>query len=112
MSLAVRLMPEVVRTVAFGAIGAPYVGIGTAVTRPIRVFLLQNTTDVILMFSFNGIDDHLPLPSNGYMIFDISSNQTFNQGFYLAEGQRLYVKQISGAPGLGAVYFTTFYGSV
>lgn len=115
MSLAVRFTPEVVRTVAFGAIGAAYVGIGTAMTRPIRVFVLQNLTDKLLMFSFNGIDNHLPLPSNGYIIVDIASNQSFNQGFYLAEGQRLYVKEdpvAPAAPTLGAVYLSVFYGAV
>lgn len=111
-SLAVRFMPEVVRSLAFGSISGAYAGIGTAMTRPIRIFMLQNLTDVSLMFSFNGIDDHFPLPSNGYLLVDISTNQTFNQGYYLAEGQRLYVKQLSGAAGAGSVYLTTFYGAV
>jgi hypothetical protein len=111
-NLAVRLMPEIVRSVAFGTIGAAYTGIGTAMTRPIRIFLLQNLTDKLLLFSFNGIDDHLPLPTNGYVLLDISANQSFNQGYYLAESSRLYVKQDTAAPTAGAVYLTTFYGGV
>lgn len=111
MSLAIRLMPEIVRTVAFGAIGANYIGIGTAMTRPIRIILLQNLTDRTVMFSFDGINDHMPLALNGYMLLDITANKTISQGFFLAEGQRIYVRALTGIPTIGAVYLTTFYGA-
>jgi len=111
MSLAIRLMPEPVRTLGFAAIGAAYMGVGTAMTRPIRMLLIQNLTDELVMFSFDGIDDHIPMPSNGYLILDISANKTSSVGFFLAEGQRLYVKHEGAAPTRGSVYFTTFYGA-
>lgn len=111
MSLAIRLMPEPVRTLGFAAIGAAYMGVGTAMTRPIRMLLIQNLTDELAMFSFDGVDDHLPMPANGYLILDISANKTSSVGFFLAEGQRLYVKHEGAAPTTGSVYFTTFYGA-
>lgn len=113
MSLAIRLMPETVRSVAFGAIGDVYMGLGTAMTRPIRQLLLQNFTNANMMFSFDGINDHLPLPSFGYFCDDITSNKTLAQGFFLAEGTRIYVKKLTvlGVPTLGSVYLSTFYGA-
>lgn len=108
-SLAVRLLVEPVRTLAFGAIGAGYAGVGTAITHPARMIFIQNLTDVALMFSLDGINDHFPLTTNGYIMLDISSNKTVSQHFYLAEGDRLYVKRI-GVPASGSVYFTVFYG--
>lgn len=110
MSVSVRLMPETVRSLAFGSIGAAYAGVGTTLSRPCRIFMVQNLTDENLMFSFDGINDHFPLASWGYLLLDITSNKTLNQGYFLAEGTRLYVKQI-GAPTEGSVYFTTFYGA-
>jgi len=104
-------MPETVRQLAFGSIGGAYMGIGTAMSRPIRIFLLQNLTDANLMFSFDGVKDHLPLPNNGYILIDITANKTREQGYYLAEGTRLYVKEISASPSSGSVYLTTFYGA-
>jgi hypothetical protein len=63
------------------------------------------------MFSFDGVNDHFPIPANGFFLDDISSNQShMAQGWYLAQGSRLYVKEI-GAPTLGAVYFSVFYGA-
>jgi len=102
-------MPEPVRSLPFGSIGTAYTGIGGSMNKPIRIFFLQNLTDVNLFFSFNGIDDHFPLPANGFILLDITSNKTISQGFFLAEGQRIYVKQI-GVPTTGSVYLTTFYG--
>ena len=110
MSQALRMAAEPVRTIASGAIGAAYAGIGTSMTKPIRIFLIQNLTDVSLMFSFNGVDDHFPLPTNGYMLLDINSNKGMANEFALAKGQRLYVKQLAGAAGSGSVYLSTFYG--
>jgi len=113
MSLAVRLQTEPVRTITAATIvagGAAYSGIGTAMTHPIRMFLLQNLTDASLMFSFDGINDHFPMPPNGYLILDITANKTITTGYFLAEGQRLYVK-VLGTPTDGSVYFSVFYGA-
>lgn len=110
MSLAIRLLPETQKSLAFGSIGAVYSGIGTALTQKIRIFFLQNLTDATLQFSFDGINDHFPLPPNGYILLDITANKTREQGFFVGEGQRIYVKEI-GTPTSGSVYLSTFYGS-
>lgn len=111
MSLAIRLVPETVRTLAFGSISGTYMGIGTTFSKPIRIFLLQNLTDQTLMFSFDGINDHLPLPASGYILLDVTSNKTLQQGFFVAEGTRIYVKDLGSAPTSGSIYLTTFYGA-
>jgi hypothetical protein len=110
MSLSIRFRIEPVRTLSAAVVGAAYMGIGTSLTNPARQIFIQNLTDASLMFSFNGIDDHFPLPSNGFFLNDITSNKTNTQGFFLAEGERLYVKQL-GVPTTGDVYFSVMYGS-
>lgn len=109
-SLAIRAQFEPVRTLGFASIGAGYMGVGTAITDPARQFFIQNLTNATLMFSFDGVNDHFPLPANGFFLDDITSNKTQQGGFYLAEGTRLYVKEI-GVPGSGSVYFTIMVGS-
>ena len=110
MSLAIRFVPEPIKTLAAGSIGASYMGIGTAFDNPVRILFVQNLTDAGLMFSFDGIDDHFALPSNGFLLLDISANKTTERGFFLGEGQRLYVKEIA-TPATGDVYVSGFYGS-
>lgn len=110
MSLAIRLLPETQRSLAFGSIGAAYAGVGTAMTQKIRILYVFNQTDALLQFSFDGVNDHFVLPSLGYILLDITANKTREQGFFLGEGQRVYVKRI-GTPTSGSVYVSTFYGS-
>jgi len=106
-----RIYPETLRSLAFGSIGAGYAGVGTAISNPARMWLIQNLTDALLLFSFDGINDHFPLNTNTSIIIDVTANKTIDQGFFIKEGQRLYVKQ-SGVPSSGSVYLTSFYGEV
>lgn len=111
---SIRIQPDVVRTLAFGGISANYAAVGTAMTHPIRIIQIQNLTDTILMFSLNGIDDNVPLPTTGYMILDVSANKTNESGFFLSEGQRFYVRDMTAegkaAASSGEVYITVWYG--
>jgi len=111
MSLAIRLQYEPVREVLFSNITGAYSALGTPVKHQIRMIVFQNFMDQPVMFSFNGIDDHIPMVANGYMILDITSNKTIQQGFFLAERQQVYVKQLSAPPTLGSVYVSVFYGA-
>lgn len=109
--LSIRLRAEPVRTLVAASITNAYMGVGTAISNPARQIFVQNLTDETLMFSFDGINDHFPLPSNGFFLSDITSNKTqVGGGLFLAEGDRLYVKEI-GNPTTGSVYFSVFYGS-
>jgi len=110
MSLSIRLIPEPVRSLAFGSIGVAYMGIGTAITKPVRIFHLQNLTDANLMFSFGGVDDHVAIPAGGYLLIDVTANKSNERGFFIGEGERIYVKRI-GTPTTGSVYLSTFYGA-
>ena len=109
MSQDIKLNVEPVRSIAYGSTGASYVGVGTSLERPVRMILLQNLMDATMMVSFNGIDDHLPLAGNGYLILDVTANKTVDTGFFLSEGTRIYVKRV-GVPTEGSIYFTVFYG--
>lgn len=109
-SLALRLYPETVRTLAFGSISGTYAGIGTSFSHPIRILFVQNLTDQTLMFSFDGVNDHFPLPEMGFLLLDVTANKSVSQGFFIQEGQRLYVKDIGVNPTAGAVYVSVFFG--
>jgi hypothetical protein len=108
-NLAVRLYPETLRSLAFGSISGTYAGIGTGLSNPSRILYIVNTTDVLLTFSFDGINDHFVIPSQSYILIDITANMTLSGGaLNIAQGQRVYVK---GAPTLGTVYLSTFFGA-
>jgi len=111
MSLAIRLQADPVRSLAFGGISGVYAGIGTSIDKPARMVLLQNLTDALLMISMDGVNDHIPIATNGYIILDITANKTIDTGFFIAEGQRFYVRDEGAAATLGSAYVSVFYGS-
>lgn len=108
--LSVRMKFEPLRSLAFGSIGAAYAALGAVMANPVRFLALTNTTDVSILFSFDGVNDHLVLPSMGFLVLDITANRSQDTGFYLSEGDRAYVKQASGAAGSGSVYLSVMYG--
>lgn len=111
-SQSIRFQAETLRSLAFGSIGAAYMGIGTSFDNPVRMIHLTNDTNVSLLFSFDGVNDHIFLPSSGFILLDVTANKTREQGWYIAEGDRLYVKEYTAAPGSGSVHLSCFYGRV
>lgn len=107
-NLSIRMFPESLRSLAAGSISDTYAGIGTPFAYPVRIFYLQNQTDVGLTFSWDGINDHVYLPSNGFLLLDVASNSSMPAGaIYFGQGQRIYV---AGGPSTGSVYLSVFYG--
>ena len=109
MAVSIRIETEAQKTLAFGSIVAGYTAVGTALVKPARIILVQNLTDASLQFSFNGTDDHFPLPTNGFLLLDVTANNTDDSQFVFPIGQLLYVKRI-GTPTSGSVYFSSWYG--
>ena len=110
-ALSIRFRAEPVRSLAAGSIVAGYAKVGTPVTHAIRQFLIQNMTDAAVMLSFDGVNDHFPLPAGGFFIDDISSNRSTSvQGWFLAQDSQLWVKRL-GIPTTGSVYFSALYGA-
>jgi len=108
---SIRFMMEPQRVLGFAAIGAAYMSIGTAITHPVRMYEIHNLTDATLQFSLDGVDDHFPLPANGYKVIDIVSNKTSSDGWYIGQGTSFYVKQFPVAPTIGSVYLCIAYGA-
>ena len=103
-----RFAMEEVRELAFGAIVADYIGIGDSTKSPATQFIVQNLTNVTLMFSIDGITDNIPLPATGFWVNDVASNQQGVKGMRVESGTRFYVKRI-GVPTSGSVYVSICY---
>lgn len=109
-AISIRVLPEAVRSLAFGGISGTYAAVGTALANPSRIIMFQNFTDGDMMISFDGVSDHLPVAANGFVLLDVTANKTGSvQGFYIAQNTIFYVKQIA-APTAGSFYITSFYG--
>jgi hypothetical protein len=112
MNLAVRARFEPLKTLGFATISPAYMGIGSGLLHPAREILIQNLTDVTLVFSDDGVVDKFKLPAMSGRVLDITANKTGHSGaFYMSEGERMYVRQDTAAPTLGEACFSATYGS-
>ena len=92
---------EPIRSLAFGGIGLVYAPIGAEIDHPTRVFIINNTTDIPVVISFDGISSHLLLMEGVNYIIDTASN-----GISLPKGTIFYVRQgtaVAATEGLVAV---------
>lgn len=109
-NLAVRILPEAVRTLAAAEVVAGYTAIGTALANPSRILIFQNLTDESVMFSWNGTTDHFALAAGGQFVLDITTNSSTSGAFNASAGTTFYANRI-GTPTTGSVYVSTFYGA-
>jgi hypothetical protein len=110
MAETIRFRAEPLRSLLFSSTGAAYVAIGTPLLYPAHLFLIQNMTNALMVFSLDGINDNFVLPANGFFTSDITANQSPGSGgWYLPTGQKIFVKRI-GVPTSGSLYLSVFHG--
>lgn len=76
------------------------------IQHPSVIFLLQNLCDGIVTFSFDGINDHIKLPANGFLLLDVSANKSLARPVNFQQSQTVYVK---GDVNEGEINLTSFY---
>lgn len=101
---------DTLRTLANGGIGASYAVVGAAFTYQARIICFTNTTNSDVLFSMDGVTDHLIVPAGSFKLFDITMNHrpVNMDDFCFAIGTQWYVKYVS-APSSGSVYIEVVY---
>lgn len=111
---SIRVRYEPLRTITFSEISGTYAGVGIPFSNPVRILKVTNFTDVNILVSLNGIDDHDIVPASGFFLYDYCSNKS-NSGGLLEQpqGDRIYVKAASPSnlPTIGSLYVTIVYAS-
>jgi hypothetical protein len=106
---------DTLRSLAFGSISGTYAAVGVALLVNPRIICITNDTDASMIFSIDNtnVPGQLFLPAFSFKLFDLTANLVPGQddGFIMAVGDIMYVKQASGAPSEGAVYIEYVYGT-
>jgi len=110
MSFLVRVKWQPLRSLGFASISGVYMGVGAAFDVALRMLVIENLTNQTMLFSFDGVTDNFVLPAGSPVIFDFCSNKTIDDGFFIAEGTRVYVKDAGVAPTSGSVYVAAVSG--
>lgn len=110
-SQAVRILPEIERTLAFGSISGTYAVVGTPLAHSSLLLIFKNGTDKAVTFSWDGTNDHITVLSNETVLLDIQSDAGISETLQAAQGTQFWVKQ-TAALGSGSVYIDSFYGAI
>ena len=105
---AIQLRADPLRTLAYTSITSSYTNIGAPLAHPTRILYVENQTDVLCIFSFNASTDHFALPSGGFLLLDVTTNELPAEGFYISVGTQMAVRT-SGSPSTGDIYVSVFY---
>jgi hypothetical protein len=110
MSFTNKAQVDVLRTLAFGSVGATFTAIGTPFAYQARIICFTNTTNEDVIFSMDGVTDQLIVPAGSFKLFDVTMNHrpVNMDDFCFAIGTQWYVRYLA-APGSGAVYIEVVY---
>lgn len=114
---AIRLRPEPIRSAFYEDMQAlefvplKMVDDVAPFLNPIRIFHLQNLTDVNIFYSFDGIEAHGVVASGSFLLLDVTANKSLDQGEFIAAGTTIYVSPIIDLPTEEYVYLSVFYGA-
>jgi hypothetical protein len=100
---------DAIRSLGFASISGTYAALGTPFGHAMRVVRFINNTNGDLFFSFDGTTDNLFVPAGSFVLYDIASDDDFNDQFRISKGTQIYVKQ-STAPTSGTAYLEAIYG--
>lgn len=111
MAYGTRAHFDAVREVAFGSISGTYAAVGSALTDHARIIRFVNSTNAEVYISADGATNNLRLAAGSFALFDFSTNKIQDDGLFVSIGTQFYVKQVSGAPGSGAVWVEVINGT-
>lgn len=104
MAYGRRVEFEPVREAAFGAIGAGYAALGTALTDNARIIKFTNTTNAEVYISFDGVNDHIRLAAGSFDLYDLTTNKVRDDGYFLANRTTIFQRRVAGAPTSGNLW--------
>jgi len=109
MAEGARLVPDLLQSLSYGGIITEgFINVAVFV-QPVRLLLIQNLTDQLVVFSFDGHNSHLILPSCGNFTMDIATNRGTPQTMSLPVGYGIGAKALDVEPTTGSVYVSYFY---
>lgn len=98
-----------VRSVAFGALTAGFLPLGTPFGHIMRLMKFINNTDKDIQVSFNQSTINDVIPAGGFSLYDFTANSAGEGSFVMQINTQIYVRSLI-APTAGSFYAITIYG--
>lgn len=109
MAYGTRAALDTLREVDFGDISATFAAVGTPFGDFVRIVCFNNSTDVPVYISDDGVNNKIRLAPYSFFLQDLSANKIRDDGMFLPVGTQIYVKEVDESPTLGAVWVEVTY---
>lgn len=106
-ALSTVILPDPLRSINSASFTGSYQAVGTPLTNGARIIKFNNLSNVTATLSWDGVNDHEILPTNSFVLLDISAARENAQFFEVQSGTQFYVK---GSAGTGLFYISVYYG--
>jgi hypothetical protein len=100
---------DAIRTAAIGVITSSYTKLGTAFGHAMRVLHFTNDSNGSYMISFDGTTDNIIVLSDGFVLYDLTSDEDENEMFRYEKGSQLWIKYVTAPTSTAGVQTDTFY---
>lgn len=98
------------RTLGEAGISTSFAAVGTPFTNPVRLICITNNTDGDMIFSVDGTTNHLFIPKGAFKLFDLNTNRTNRDQYWVLPANTQFYVKYSTAPMSGAVYIECLWG--
>ena len=98
------------RTLGEASITTSFVAVGTPFAQPVRLICITNNTDGDMIFSVDGVTNHLFIPKGAFKLFDLNTNRVEQSQYWVLPINTQFYVKYSTAPTLGAVYIECLWG--
>lgn len=106
-ALSTVLLPDAIRSIDSATFTGNYQTVGTVLTRGARIIKFTNLSNVTVTLSWDGVNDHEILPTNSFVLIDVSGAKENAQFLEVQMGTQFYAK---GSAGTGSFYISVYYG--
>ena len=96
-------LPDPIRSIAASTFTGALQAVGTPTLRGIRIIKFINNTTVPVFVSWDGSGSILNdfVPANSFCLYDVASDKTHDDNWYVRVGTQFYVE---GSAGTGSFY--------
>lgn len=105
---------DAIRTAAIASVTGSYTPFGPPLAHAMRILDFTNDSNGVYFISFDGVTDNIILPSNGYVVYDVTASEDVNESFRYQSGTQLYIRSIVSATtqamSSNSIYCTAEYG--
>ena len=111
MAEGTRLLPGPLTLLGYAGVTPDVLINVTVFSQPARWVMVQNLTNQLLVYSWDGIGDHFVLPPCSDLVIDVSTNRGTPQTIAMPQEYGVWVRPFNTLPTSGTIFVSYLYAA-